>query len=234
MALDLKEYVRESLITYLAVIKGQTYSQTEVDNMLIPINTALNNRYTKTEVDTLFDNLKAIDITMTGYTIAGAYSAITETDTISSAIAKLEAGISNATTGVQSDWNEADSNEVSFIQNKPDLTLKADLVGGKVPTNQLPASVASGMNYQGTWDASAGTPPSTAPDAGHYYIVSVSGNTDVSGITDWVVSDWAVYNGVSWDKIDNSEATVVVSGDSIVAPFTAITSAEAQTDMDNA
>ena len=43
---------------------------------------------------------------------------------------------------------------------------------------------------------------------GNFYIVSVAGSTNLDGITDWKVGDWAVFieQGASdqWEKIDNS------------------------------
>ena len=43
---------------------------------------------------------------------------------------------------------------------------------------------------------------------GHFYIVSVAGSTNLDGVTDWEVGDWAVFieQGASdqWEKIDNS------------------------------
>jgi hypothetical protein len=47
---------------------------------------------------------------------------------------------------------------------------------------------------------------------GYYYVVSVAGNTDLNGITDWLVGDWAVYNGTVWQKIDNTETVTSVNG----------------------
>lgn len=83
---------------------------------------------------------------------------------------------------------------------------------GKLSTDYLPAAVLGQVSYQGTWDASAGTPPTTTPEKGWYYIVTVAGSTDLDGITDWNVGDWAIYNGASWDKIDNTDAVVTVNG----------------------
>ena len=40
---------------------------------------------------------------------------------------------------VQTDWNQTDSTADDYLRHKPDLSLKADLVGGGVPTSQLPA-----------------------------------------------------------------------------------------------
>jgi hypothetical protein len=65
----------------------------------------------------------------------------------------------------------------------------------------------SGLSYQGTWNASTNTPTlaSSTGTSGYYYIVSVAGSTNLNGITDWKAGDWAIYNGTSWQKIDQSE-----------------------------
>lgn len=46
----------------------------------------------------------------------------------------------------QSDWGEVDTTQITYIKNKPDFTLKADLVNGKVPAEQLPSYVSSITN----------------------------------------------------------------------------------------
>lgn len=85
--------------------------------------------------------------------------------------------------------------------------------GGLLPIAQLPAAVAGAVSYQGTWDASTNTPTlaSGVGTKGYYYSVSVSGSTNLDGITDWVKSgsmgDFAIYNGTAWEKIDNTETT---------------------------
>jgi hypothetical protein len=43
-------------------------------------------------------------------------------------------------------------------------------------------------------------------------VVSVAGSTNLNGITDWQVGDWAVYNGSVWQKIDNTDAVTSVNG----------------------
>jgi hypothetical protein len=43
-------------------------------------------------------------------------------------------------------------------------------------------------------------------------VVSVAGNTNLNGITDWLVGDWAVYNGSIWQKVDNTETVTSVNG----------------------
>lgn len=70
------------------------------------------------------------------------------------------------------------------------------------------------VTYQGTWDASTNTPTLTSSvgTKGDYYVVSVAGNTDLDGVTDWVAGDWAIFNGTVWQKVDNTEAVISVNG----------------------
>ena len=85
---------------------------------------------------------------------------------------------------------------------------------GTVPISQLPAAVLGALSYQGTWNASTNTPTlvSSVGTKGYYYVVSVAGSTNLNGITDWQVGDWAVFNGSTWQKIDNTDAVTSVNG----------------------
>ena len=85
---------------------------------------------------------------------------------------------------------------------------------GKVPTSELPAAILGALNYQGTWNASTNTPTLTSSvgTKGYYYVVSVAGNTDLNGITDWQIGDWAVFNGSVWQKVDNTDVVTSVNG----------------------
>ena len=84
--------------------------------------------------------------------------------------------------------------------------------GGKVPTSQIPQM--GDLNYQGTWNASTNSPSlaSSVGTKGYYYVVNVAGSTNLNGITDWQIGDWAVFNGSVWQKIDNTDAVVSVNG----------------------
>ncbi len=86
--------------------------------------------------------------------------------------------------------------------------------GGKLDINQIPDSIKGGLIYQGTWNASTNTPTlvSGTGTTGHYYIVSVAGNTVIDGHTDWQIGDWIAFNGTTWDKIDNSDRVSSVNG----------------------
>jgi hypothetical protein len=85
---------------------------------------------------------------------------------------------------------------------------------GTVPISQLPAAVLGALSYQGTWNASTNTPTLTSSvgTKGYYYVVNVAGSTNLNGITDWQIGDWAVYNGTAWQKIDNTDAVTSVNG----------------------
>ena len=65
--------------------------------------------------------------------------------------------------------------------------------------------------YQGTWDALTNNPTLTSSvgTQGHYYVVSIAGSTNLNGVTDWQVNDWAIFNGSVWQKVDNSEVAYV-------------------------
>ena len=83
---------------------------------------------------------------------------------------------------------------------------------GKVQ-NQINGLIG-GSIYQGTWNASTNSPTLTSSvgTAGYYYIVSVAGSTNLNGITDWNIGDWAIFNGGVWQKVDNTDSVVSVNG----------------------
>ena len=77
----------------------------------------------------------------------------------------------------------------------------------------------SGLEFQQAWDANTDVPDLAAITVdpsitGKYWVVSVAGNTPLSGsqnvpITDWQPGDWAIISedsagNVFWDKIDNT------------------------------
>ena len=74
--------------------------------------------------------------------------------------------------------------------------------------------LVGGLQYQGTWNASTNTPTITSGVGtdGHFYIVSVAGNTTIDGISGWEIGDWIVFHGSAWQKVDNTESVVSVNG----------------------
>lgn len=110
MALNLKEYVRESLGTAFTKIKSKMYVKEEVDAAIAAKN--------------------GTNINLDGYTIPASTGAVGTNDPIQTAIGKLEKGLESATAGggdvnVQSDWNITDPGSDAFIKNKPDLSIYA-------------------------------------------------------------------------------------------------------------
>ena len=66
------------------------------------------------------------------------------------------------------------------------------------------ANALGALNYKGTWDAATNTPTlaSGVGTQGDYYVVSVAGTTDLDGITNWGVGDWAAFNGSVWQRVE--------------------------------
>jgi len=83
-----------------------------------------------------------------------------------------------------------------------------------VITGVTTASFQNGLSYQGTWNAATNTPTlaSSSGVQGYYYIVDVAGTTNLNGVTDWQVGDWAVFSGSVWQKLDQSNTVISVNG----------------------
>jgi hypothetical protein len=75
-------------------------------------------------------------------------------------------------------------------------------------------NVIGALVYRGTWNAATNNPAlaSGVGNKGDYYYVSVAGNTNLDGTTDWQVGDLALFNGAIWQKIDNTDAVQSVNG----------------------
>ena len=101
-----------------------------------------------------------------------------------------------------------------------------------VITGVTTASFQTGLAYQGVWNAATNSPTlaSGTGTQGHYYIVDVAGTTNLDGITDWAVGDWAVFNGTVWQKLDQSNTVVSVNGQTGVVVLTAANVGAPQTD----
>jgi hypothetical protein len=75
-------------------------------------------------------------------------------------------------------------------------------------------SITGGLNFQGTWNASTNTPTLTSSVGtnGFYYIVDTAGSTNLNGVTDWQVGDWVIFNGSTWQKLDQTNLVTSVAG----------------------
>ena len=74
------------------------------------------------------------------------------------------------------------------------------------------STVAGGLKYAGTWNASTNSPTITSGSGtkGTLYKVATAGTTNVDGNAIWSVGDMIAFNGSTWDKIDG-QATQVIS-----------------------
>ena len=101
-----------------------------------------------------------------------------------------------------------------------------------VITGVTTASFQTGLSFQGTWNAATNSPTlaSGTGTQGHYYITNVAGTTNLDGITDWAVGDWAVFSGAVWQKLDQSNTVVSVNGQTGVVVLTAANVGAPQTD----
>jgi hypothetical protein len=79
--------------------------------------------------------------------------------------------------------------------------------------NQINGLIGSSV-YQGVWNASTNNPTLTSGvgTRGYYYIVNVAGSTNLDGITDWNVGDWAIFDGTAWQQVDNTDSVTSVNG----------------------
>ena len=125
-------------------------------------------------------------------------------------------GISQASTSTggylsSTDWNTFNSKQSASEKGEASGYAALD-ENQKIPSANLPDSIVGAVVYQGTWNADTNTPTLPAPAAsnnGHYYIVSDAGT--YLGIT-YAVGDWAISNGIAWEKVDNTQDVNSVFG----------------------
>jgi len=83
-----------------------------------------------------------------------------------------------------------------------------------VVTGVTTSSIIGTLSYQGGWNASTNVPAlvSSVGTNGYYYVVTAAGSTNLNGITDWAIGDWAIFNGTVWQKIDQTNTVTSVNG----------------------
>lgn len=95
-----------------------------------------------------------------------------------------------------------------------DVTVEGDLaIEGQLT---VAGETITGLSYQGGWNASTNSPDiaASSPTTGQFWIVTVDGSTDVGGITNWTVGDWALFDGTNWQRVEggNTDLDTGVSG----------------------
>lgn len=95
--------------------------------------------------------------------------------------------------------------------NKNQSEGYAGLTGGKISITQIPDAVLGQVEYQGLWNAETNDPalPAASTVKGWYYIVSHEGTYSA---IEFEVGDWCISDGVSWSKVDNTDAVTMVAG----------------------
>jgi len=123
------------------------------------------------------------------------------------ALTKLENGTLIALKDVDGTLDVSNAVNATEAVNKGQMESYVSTVVG--------AATTSALSYKGMWDASTDTlpVPTTAGVAGDYYRISVAGTLDINGTATAVaINDSILYNGTSWDKIDNTEEYVAGDG----------------------
>ena len=190
--------------------KLETYSKAQVDALVAGGGADLSDYYTKAEVDGLLDSISLDD-----------YYTKTQTEVLLSNKVEKEDGKGLSTNDFTNTFKQAYDGHLASTSNPHNVTAlqvgaysksendnlldkKANLdLNNKIPLSEIPDSILGQLKYMGVWDFSSGFP--TGAQKGNYWITSVSGNG-------YEVGDWAVYNGTSFDKVDNTDAVSSVAG----------------------
>ena len=122
-------------------------------------------------------------------------------------LTKLENGARIAVKNVDGTLNVATAVQDTEAVNKAQLEARIAAVVG--------ASLTSALFYKGQYDASTNAVPTPVEvgTAGDYYRISTAGSLDINGVSTAVApNDSIVYNGTTWDKIDNTEEYIAGDG----------------------
>ena len=197
-----------SSVTYngVSVALGGTGTITAVNPFALTLGTGLSG--------SSYNGASAVTVAIANTTVtAGAYGSANKTLTATAnaqgqltALAETAIAITNTQVsglGTAAVLNAGVANGIATLDSS-----------GTVPLSQIPASLQGALSYQGAWNASTNIPTlaSSVGTKGYYYVVSVAGSTNLDGITDWQIGDWAIYSGTAWQKIDNTDAVTSVNG----------------------
>ena len=155
-------------------------------------------------------------LTGTGQTYGNTSDSI-KIDTIAVDVYGRVTGVSTGPTGQVNTVGTGNSNTLTKTGDAIDSIFtpntgvvnasSANLATGAQIQTAINTALTGVLQFQGTWNASTNSPTLTSSvgTSGDYYIVSVAGNTNLNGITDWEIGDWAVFANTTWTKIDNSQ-----------------------------
>ncbi|MHA2084026.1 MAG: beta strand repeat-containing protein, partial [Candidatus Thorarchaeota archaeon] len=184
-----------------------------------------------------FTTNQAIDETITinmatGGVGAGTYGSTSNSTKIDNITVDAYGRVTGVTTGATGQVNTVSSGDANTLTTSGSSTItltpktgivsssSSNLATGAQIQTAINTAVTGVLKYDGTWNASTNSPTLTSGSGtvGEYYIVSVAGSTNLDGITDWAVGDWAVFSDQAtdaWQKIDNTQVgNVTGSGSS--------------------
>ena len=168
----------------------------------------------------------------TGGVGAGSYGSTSNSTKIDTITVDAYGRVTAVTTGGTGQVNTISSGNTNTLTSSGSTTVTLTPVTGTVNSSSsklatgaqiqtaINSAVTGVLKYDGVWNASTNSPTlsSGSGTVGEYYIVSVAGSTNLDGITDWAVGDWAVFSDQAtdaWQKIDNTQVgNVTGSGSS--------------------
>ena len=158
----------------------------------------------------------------TGGVGAGTYGSTSNSTKIDNITVDAYGRVTGVSTGATGQVNTVSAGNANTIQvsGTTGVTVTANtgtvsssssnLATGAQIQTAINTAITGVLKYDGTWNASTNSPAlsSGSGTVGEYYIVSVAGSTNLDGITDWAVGDWAVFSDQAtdaWQKIDNTQ-----------------------------
>ena len=155
----------------------------------------------------------------TGGIGSGTYGSTSNSTKIDNITVDAYGRVTAVSTGATGQVNQVNSGNLSTLTVSSGTTTTVTpitaAVSGSSSSLATGAQIQTAINtaltgvvqFEGTWNASTNTPTLTSSvgTSGDYYIVSVAGSTNLNGITDWAIGDWAVFANTTWTKVDNSQ-----------------------------
>lgn len=122
--------------------------------------------------------------------------------------AQTAAGLSATTASTQA--TNASNSAIKASQwadNNQNVEVETGRYSAKHWAMVAQATLTGALVYMGGWSATGGTYP-TNPVIGYFYKITAAGT--ISG-TQYDVNDSIIYNGTTWDKIDNTEQSIPIA-----------------------